>query len=324
MTKSTNKTVLVTGGVGFIGSHLCESLAAQGHKVIVFDNFDPYYDRSLKEQNAALLHKHGVVIIEGDLRNSSAMTAAMSTYKPDTIIHLAARAGVRPSLEDPLTYVEVNLGGTIRLLELAREFGVRDIVFASSSSVYGFSTAPKFKETDNTDAPLSPYGATKKAGELLCHTYHHLYGMSFACLRFFTVYGPRQRPDLAIRKFVRLALDNQELPVFGDGQSSRDYTHIKDILTGIEGALDWVANDAPRFGIFNLGSSHPVVLNDMIDMIEEFVGKPVKRRHLPMQPGDVPRTFADSSKAETELGFTQSVSFRDGLYDFVGWMKSNY
>lgn len=323
MTKSTNKTILITGGIGFIGSHLCESLAAQGNQVIAFDNFDPFYERSLKDSNAASLREHQIEIIEGDIRDAAALTSAITAHKPDTIVHLAARAGVRPSLEDPLTYVDVNLGGTIRLLEAAREAGIRNFVFASSSSVYGMSDAPKFKETDRTDSPLSPYGATKKAGELLCHTYHHLYGMSIACLRFFTVYGPRQRPDLAIRKFVRLALENQELPIFGDGNSSRDYTHVNDILTGIEGAIKWIENESPRYGIFNLGSAHPVVLNDMIAMIAEFVGKPVQRKTLPEQPGDVPRTFADTAKAEQELGFRQTVEFKEGLRNFVDWMRRN-
>ncbi len=323
MQKSTNKTILVTGGVGFIGSHLCESLSKQGTKVIAYDNFDPYYSRDLKDINAKSLRENGVEIIDGDIRNAKALKSAISINNPDVIIHLAARAGVRPSLENPKLYVEVNLDGTIQLLEIARELGVRNIVFASSSSVYGLSSEQRFKETDRTDHPLSPYGATKKAGELLCHTYHHLYGLSIACLRFFTVFGPRQRPDLAIRKFVRLALDGKELPIFGDGKSSRDYTHVNDILTGISGAINWAEQDAPRYEIFNLGSSKPVVLNDMIALIEEYVGKPIKRTTLPDQPGDVPRTFADSSKAEQELGFKQSVAFKDGLRDFVNWMRKN-
>lgn len=323
MPKSKTKTILVTGGVGFIGSHLCEDLSRQGIKTIAYDNFDPYYARALKDSNARSLRENGVAIIEGDIRDTNALRSAISTHKPETIVHLAARAGVRPSLENPQAYVEVNLDGTINLLEIAREAEIRNIVFASSSSVYGLSIEPRFKETDSTDHPLSPYGATKKAGELLCHTYHHLYGMSIACLRFFTVYGTRQRPDLAIRKFVRLALDGEPLPIFGDGNSSRDYTHVKDILTGINGAIEWSASDLPRFDIFNLGSSNPVVLNDMIALIEKFIGKPIVRKTLPDQPGDVPRTFADSIKAERELGFKQSIAFEDGLRDFVLWMKAN-
>jgi UDP-glucuronate 4-epimerase len=318
-----NKRILVTGGVGFIGSHLCESLRVSGAEVATVDNFDPYYPRELKERNASPLLASGVRIIEGDIRDEALLKRVMSSFSPEVIVHLAARAGVRPSLEDPKLYVDVNVYGTIKLLEAAREAGVRKIVFASSSSVYGVSQADKFRETDSTDHPLSPYGATKKAGELLCHTYHYLFGMSIACLRFFTVFGPRQRPDLAIRKFVRLALDEKEIPVFGDGKSSRDYTHIRDILTGITGAIHWCDADSPRYDIFNLGSSRPVVLNDMIRMIEEAVGKPIRRSTLPDQLGDVPRTFADSSKAESELGFKQSVDFREGLREFVEWMRKN-
>jgi UDP-glucuronate 4-epimerase len=318
-----NKKILVTGGVGFIGSHLCEALRSGGAEVAAYDNFDSYYPRGLKDQNASLLTLAGVKVFEGDIRDEEQLSRTMSSFAPDVIVHLAARAGVRPSLEDPKLYVDVNVYGTIKLLEAAREAGVRKFVFASSSSVYGVSHADKFRETDSTDHPLSPYGATKKAGELLCHTYHYLFGMSIACLRFFTVYGPRQRPDLAIRKFVRLALDEKELPVFGNGKSSRDYTHIRDILSGIEGAIHWCDAESPRYDIFNLGSSHPVVLNDMIQMIEEAVGKPIRRLTLPDQLGDVPRTYADCSKAERELGFKQSVDFREGLREFVEWMREN-
>jgi UDP-glucuronate 4-epimerase len=318
-----DKRILVTGGVGFIGSHLCEALRSRGAKLAAYDNFDPYYSRGIKERNASLLNSAGVNIIEGDIRDETLLMQTMSSFAPDVIVHLAARAGVRPSLEDPKLYVDVNIYGTIKLLEAAREAGIRKIVFASSSSVYGANQAERFKESNSTDRPLSPYGATKKAGELLCHTYHYLFGMSIACLRFFTVYGPRQRPDLAIRKFVRLALDDKELPVFGDGKSSRDYTHIQDILTGIEGAINWCDAETPRYDIFNLGSSHPVVLNDMIKLIEESIGKPIRRHTLPEQPGDVPRTYADCSKAERELGFRQSVDFREGLREFVEWMREN-
>jgi UDP-glucuronate 4-epimerase len=321
MKNMKDKRILVTGGVGFIGSHLCESLRNSGAEVAAYDNFDSYYSRELKERNASPLISAGVRIMEGDIRDEALLKRSIYSFAPDVVVHLAARAGVRPSLEDPKLYVDVNVYGTIKLLEIAREAGIRKIVFASSSSVYGESQADKFRESDSTDHPLSPYGATKKAGELLCYTYHHLFEMSIACLRFFTVYGPRQRPDLAIRKFVRLALDDKELPVFGDGKSSRDYTHIRDILTGIEGAIRWCDAETPRYDIFNLGSSHPVVLNDMIQMIEEAVGKPIRRIALPEQPGDVPRTYADCSKAERELGFKQSVDFREGLREFVEWMK---
>lgn len=317
-------SVLITGGAGFIGSHLAESLLAANARVNIYDNFDPYYPREFKEANlAAIRSAKGSRIVEGDIRDGSAFASVLSEAKPDVVIHLAAKAGVRPSLANPAEYADVNVKGTTVVLEAARQAGIRDLIFASSSSVYGIQDAVPFRETDSTDRPLSPYGATKKAGEALCHAYHYAYGMSIACLRFFTVYGPRQRPDLAIRKFVRAALRGEPVPVFGDGTSARDYTHAADITGGILGAVDWIRAGDSRFGIFNLGSAHPVTLGGLLTMIEETTGKRLRRERLPMQPGDMPRTFADTSRAEAELGFRHNVAFGDGLRDFIDWMRRN-
>ncbi|HEY3294458.1 MAG TPA: NAD-dependent epimerase/dehydratase family protein [bacterium] len=314
--------VLVTGGAGFIGSHLCEALLTQGAKVAVLDNFDPFYPRASKEQNLAFCRSlPGFSLVEGDLRDADLVGRLFGEFRPQAVVHLAARAGVRPSLDDPALYADVNVRGTTVLLEAAHLTGVKNFVFASSSSVYGNRNTVPFRESDNTDFAVSPYGATKKAGEVLCHSYHQVYGISTACLRFFTVYGPRQRPDLAIRKFVRLALAGESIPVFGDGTTRRDYTHVRDILTGILGAIRWGQSPEPRYGIFNLGSSHPIELRELISLIGDCIGHPVETKSLPFQPGDVVQTFADSSLAEQELGFKHDVNFRDGLKDFVAWMK---
>jgi UDP-glucuronate 4-epimerase len=313
---------LVTGGAGFIGSHVCDALLALGARVVCVDNFDGYYSRAEKErQIAACRLAERFVLIEADIRDVAAMENALHAFQPDAVIHLAARAGVRPSIEDPLTYEDVNVRGTVNLLEAVRRNGIRNLVFASSSSVYGNRTDAPFREEDNTDLPLSPYGATKKAGETLCYTYHHLYGLTISCLRFFTVYGPRQRPDLAIRKFVTKALKNEPLPLYGDGSSRRDYTHIRDILSGILGAIRWGEDGEPRYGIFNLGSSTPIMLRELVERIESAVARPLQREFLPPQPGDVLQTYANTDKAERELGYRQAVKFDDGLKEFVGWMK---
>lgn len=314
--------VLVTGAAGFIGSHLCENLLKSGARITGLDNFDLYYPRSEKERNLASFINHPEFrLIEADIRDSQVVKSAIATAVPEVIVHLAARAGVRPSLTDPELYADVNVRGTAIVLEAARTAGVRNVVFASSSSVYGNHDGGPFRENDNTDYPLSPYGATKKAGEALCHSFHHVYGMSVCCLRFFTVYGPRQRPDLAIRKFADLALHDRLIPIYGDGSSRRDYTHVRDILTGILGAIKWTMSDKPRYGIFNLGSSHPILLRDLVDKIENYLDRTVHRKFLPVQPGDMPATFADTTLAETELGFRHDISFDDGLREFVDWMK---
>ncbi|MBU0509617.1 GDP-mannose 4,6-dehydratase [bacterium] len=313
--------VFLTGGAGFIGSHTVDELLKLGARVVCLDNFDPYYDRAEKVGNLEFCSTDPrFELIEGDIRDSVLLRHTLRRTKPNIIVHLAARAGVRPSLQDPAGYADVNVQGTAVLLEAAREEGIRDFVFASSSSVYGNQGGGPLAESLPTDTPLSPYGATKKAGEVLCHSYHHVYGMSVACLRFFTVYGPRQRPDLAIRKFVRLALDGEPIPFFGDGSSRRDYTHISDILTGILGAIRWARTSEPRYGIFNLGSAHPISLSELVNMIERSVGQPVQRQMLPLQPGDVFQTYADTSLAEAELGFRHEIEFEDGLREFVRWM----
>jgi UDP-glucuronate 4-epimerase len=320
--KFNSLNVLVTGAAGFIGSHLCENLLQAGVRVTGFDSFDLYYPRSEKENNLASFVNHPKFqLIEADIRDSQAVKNVIAVSNPETIVHLAARAGVRPSLSDPELYADVNVRGTAIVLEAARAAAVRNVVFASSSSVYGNHDGGLFRESDNTDYPLSPYGATKKAGEVLGHSFHHVYGMSVCCLRFFTVYGPRQRPDLAIRKFVELAIHDRLIPIYGDGSSRRDYTHIRDILTGIFGAIRWTMSESPRFGIFNLGSSNPVLLRDLVDKIERFLDRPIHRKFLPFQPGDMPATYADTSLAERELDFRHDVLFDDGLREFIDWMK---
>jgi UDP-glucuronate 4-epimerase len=316
------KHVLITGGAGFIGSHLTDHLLDIGVAVRVFDNFDPYYPRDQKLRNlAAALENPRFDLVEGDIRDRLQLRAALADH-PDLVVHLAARAGVRPSLEQPELYAEVNVQGTIALLEECRAAGVKRLLFASSSSVYGNRNGEAFKESDSTDHQLSPYGATKKAGELICHVYSHLYGFSIACLRFFTVYGPRQRPDLAIRKFISRALLEEPLPVFGDGTTSRDYTHISDIVGGLVGAARWVQEQDGRYGIFNLGSNAPVTMRELLAGIETCIGNKLAIEYLPAQPGDVLRTFADTSLAESELGFTHSVPFIDGLRDMILWVES--
>lgn len=323
MNNFNNLRVLITGGAGFIGSHLAEALLAQGARVAVLDNFDPFYPRSFKEQNlSACQGLPDFTLVEGDILDRELVARLFSEFRPQAVVHLAAKAGVRPSLEEPALYAEVNVRGTTVLLEAAHLFGVKNFVFASSSSVYGNRNTVPFKESDNTDHPISPYGATKKAGELLCHAYHRVYGMSISCLRFFTVYGARQRPDLAIRKFVALALAGKEIPIFGDGSSCRDYTHIRDILTGILGAIRWGYASEPRHGIFNLGSSRPVELRELVSLIGDCLGRSIKTITLPFQPGDVMQTFADTALAERELGFRHEVEFREGLAEFFEWMRS--
>ncbi|MBI5059031.1 SDR family NAD(P)-dependent oxidoreductase [candidate division KSB1 bacterium] len=318
----SNQTILVTGAAGFIGSHLCEALLAAGARVIGLDNFDPFYDRALKEQNLeACLRSPHFHLLEGDIRDSGMLQRAFTQFRPQVVVHLAARAGVRPSLIDPLGYEDVNVRGTMQLLEAARGSGIRDFVFASSSSVYGEQSRVPFRENENTDQPLSPYGATKKSGEVLCHAYHHLYGLSIACLRFFTVYGPRQRPDLAIRKFARAILAGEEVTIYGDGSSQRDYTHVSDTVGGILGAIRWCAQGVPHYDIFNLGSAHPVALNELIALLERFAGVAAISKQLPPQPGDVSQTYADTTRAEAELGFRHRVEFETGLRDFMEWIK---
>jgi UDP-glucuronate 4-epimerase len=308
---------LVTGAAGFIGSHLTERLLAQGCRVVGLDNFDDFYDPQIKRDNLrAAQSNESFELIEADIRNVDAVDKALADGI-DTIVHLAARAGVRPSIEQPVLYANVNINGTMVLLEAARKHNVRKFVFGSSSSVYGNNEKVPFSEDDNVDFPISPYAATKKACELICHTYHHLYDIDILCLRFFTVYGPRQRPDLAIHKFAKLIEQDKPIPIYGDGSMMRDFTYIDDIIDGITAAMD----KCNGFDIYNLGESRPVSVNDLIAEIEKALGKKAVREYLPAQPGDVERTYADVSKAVNKLGYDPKTPIEDGLRRFVAWLR---
>jgi UDP-glucuronate 4-epimerase len=309
---------LVTGGAGFIGSNLVDRLLADGHAVTVLDNFDPLYDRGRKLANLVQAARSpGFRLIEGDITDSEAVARAWADGPPDVVLHLAARAGVRPSIEDPVGYGRVNVEGTLRLLEQAKQFPATRFVFASSSSVYGDRAEGPFRETDRVDDPISPYAATKKAGELLCHTYHHLYGLPVTCLRFFTVYGPRNRPDLAIAKFMRLIDDEQPVPLYGDGSSRRDYTYIEDIVEGVVRA----AQGCRDYAIYNLGNAHPVELSQLVELIGQALGKTPRLEWMAPQPGDVRQTFADVSRAAHDLGFVPKTSLPEGLRRYADWFR---
>ncbi|MHC4092147.1 MAG: NAD-dependent epimerase/dehydratase family protein [Planctomycetota bacterium] len=312
-------TAVVTGAAGFIGSHLCSALLAAGWRVQGLDSFDTFYDPQIKRRNIAeCLTSDRFGLVEGDIREAETVDRTLEGGV-DVIVHLAARAGVRPSIEQPLLYQDVNVRGTGVLLEAARRHGIGRFVFASSSSVYGNNKSIPFRESDNVDFPISPYAATKKAGELLCHTYHHLYAMNVTCLRLFTVYGPRQRPDLAIHKFTRLIEAGSPIPVFGDGQMMRDHTYIDDIVAGITAAVDRCAG----YRIYNLGRSESVSLSDLIAAIEAALGRRAVIERQPRQPGDVERTFADTSLAEAELGYRPSTDLATGLKNFVAWFRDS-
>jgi UDP-glucuronate 4-epimerase len=311
-------TVLVTGNAGFIGSHLTERLLALGHTVVGFDNFDPFYDPAIKRKNLAIVASHPhFTFVEGDLRRRDQVDALFAGRRIDRIFHGAARAGVRPSLKDPLLYEEVNVRGTLHLLEAAARHRVDNFVFASSSSVYGEQKKVPFSETDPVDHPISPYAATKKACELMCFTYHHLYGLPVTCLRFFTVYGPRQRPEMAIHAFTRAIARGEPLKLFGDGSARRDFTYIDDIIAGVTAALD-----RPHpYEIINLGESQTIALRDLIARLEHLLGKRANIQALPAEPGDVPVTYADVSKAKVLLHYTPSTPVEDGLARFVAWYR---
>lgn len=311
---------LVTGGAGFIGSHLCERLIADGHRVTVLDSFDDFYAPSVKRRNiAALVESPAFTLVEGDIRSVNGIAQLAAMDAPDVIVHLAARAGVRPSLEQPELYTDVNVSGTVAMLEFARRRDVRRFVFGSSSSVYGDDAEAPFSEGERADRPISPYAATKRAGELLVHTYHHLYGMSVACLRFFTVYGPRQRPDLAIHKFARRIMDGEQIDVYGDGSARRDFTFVADIIAGVVAAIEWTAADRV-YEVFNLGESETTTVSELIALLERAIGTRANVRHLPMQPGDVVQTFADVSKARELLGYRPTTPVRVGIVEFVRWL----
>ena len=313
-------TILVTGASGFIGSHLCERLIKDGSSVVGIDNFDEYYPRIFKEKNIELLRQEKYFqLIEGDIRNKDLLRRIFSENRVETVVHLAARAGVRPSIENPALYTDVNVTGTVVLLEVMRELGIRNIVFASSSSVYGDRNKAPFTEDEPADSPVSPYAATKRAGELLCFNYYHLYGFHVSCLRFFTAYGPRQRPDMAIHKFVRKILSKEPIQMFGNGSSERDYTYIDDIVSGIVLAV----NKHLGFNIFNLGESSQISLKKLISTIEMKLGEKAIIETLPSQPGDVFLTCADISKAKNLLGYHPKTPIDDGLEIFCEWYKKN-
>jgi UDP-glucuronate 4-epimerase len=312
-------TILVTGAAGFIGSHVVDALLARGREVIGFDNFDSFYARETKELNLEWARHHDRFrLVEGDIRDEAALA---TLPRVDAVIHLAARAGVRPSIEQPALYSDVNLMGTTRLLQFAKDRSIGSFVFASSSSVYGNNRKVPFSEDDRVDHPISPYAATKKAGELLCHTTTHLYGITTVCLRFFTAYGPRQRPDLAIHKFARLIRSGSQIPMFGDGSTSRDYTYVSDIVDGVVKAVEWAGARPGAHEVVNLGESRTIKLSDMIRMIGEEMGVEPEVLTLQTQPGDVNRTFADISKARRLLGYDPQVAFREGLRRFVEWLE---
>ena len=311
--------VLLTGAAGFIGSHLCERLLADGRIVTGLDNFNDFYDPQIKRRNInESLENKNFTLIEGDIRDADLVDKAAGD-NVDTIIHLAAGAGVRPSIRQPVYYSDNNMTGTMVMLEAARKFNIKKFIFASSSSVYGNNKKVPFSEDDNVDFPISQYAATKKAGELFCHTYYHLYGIDMTCLRFFTVYGPRQRPDLAIHKFASLIEHNKPLTVYGDGSMKRDFTYIDDIIDGTVAAIQ----KCKGYNIYNLGESRPITVNELVTQIENALGKKAIIEHLPMQPGDVNCTYADESKAVRELGYDPKTDIRTGLAKFVEWLRKS-
>ncbi|MCF7913002.1 MAG: GDP-mannose 4,6-dehydratase [Candidatus Cloacimonetes bacterium] len=315
--------ILVTGGAGFIGSHLVEKLLAAGFSVDNIDNFVDYYDPQIKRDNIAeCLTSANFRLLEGDIRDRSFLADVFDSHEYEMVIHLAAMAGVRPSLEQPLLYSEVNIGGTQNLLEECRKSKIKKFIFASSSSVYGNNPNLPFREDDPVDYPISPYAATKKAAELICHTYHHLFDISMICLRFFTVYGPRQRPDLAIHKFTRLISEGQSVKLYGDGSTARDYTYIDDVISGIMGAVKYVYKNK-CYEVINLGESKTINLLDMVNIISEEMGKKVKKEFVPMQAGDVQITYASIDKARKMIGYHPDTDFREGIRKFLGWYYEN-
>jgi UDP-glucuronate 4-epimerase len=315
--------VVVTGACGFIGSHVCEALLARGDTVVGLDNFNDFYDPRLKEENRALLERQpGFSLVRGSILEPGALGRALSP-RPDVVVHLAAWAGVRPSIERPALYTRENIDGTVAVMDGLRALpdgagALPRLVFASSSSVYGTNSKVPFEEDDPIAHPVSPYAATKRAGELLAYTYHHLYGLDVTCLRFFTVYGPRQRPEMAIHKFARLLLDGKAVPRYGDGSTRRDYTFIAEIVQGVLASIDRGAG----FRIYNLGNSRTVTLSELIDKLAVALGVPARIDPQPEQPGDVPITFADVSRATRELDYRPDFPLERGLAEFAAWLKA--
>lgn len=312
--------ILITGGAGFIGSHLAEKLLALNYAVINVDNFNDYYDPAIKESNIKKAQtSDNYQLFKMDITDFESLEHIFQTQTIDVIIHLAARAGVRPSIQQPFLYNKVNIEGTLNLLELSKKYKVEKFLFASSSSVYGNNTKVPFSEKDNVDYPVSPYAATKKAGELLCYNYHHLYGLKCACLRFFTVYGPRQRPEMAIHKFTRLIQEQKELPVFNNGECLRDFTYIDDIIQGI---LNILHSDF-TYDIINLGESATISTKELILLIEKELNKQARINFLPPQPGDVEKTYADITHAKTNYKYKPAYPISKGIKNFIHWYLAN-
>lgn len=310
--------ILVTGAAGFIGSHLSERLLGLDHEVLGLDNFNDFYDPAIKERNVEAARAHPAFeLVRGDILDRDLLDGVFARFQPERVVHLAAWAGVRPSIARPALYQKVNVEGTTNLLERCRHQGIDRFVFASSSSVYGDREEVPFRETDPVDRPISPYAATKAAGELLCYTWHHLFGLHAHCLRFFTVYGPRQRPEMAIHKFARQIAAGEPVTLFGDGSSSRDYTYIDDIIDGVVAAVERVEG----YRIYNLGESETTRLIDLVEMIGAALGEQPQIQWLPNQPGDVPRTFADVSRARAELGYAPRVPIAEGIRRFADWYR---
>lgn len=337
---------LITGGSGFIGSHLIENLLKNGHSVISIDNFDDFYDYRIKINNTlesldlntnfsftdkkqdierliSLTESSNFKLYSTDIRDKDGLKNIFENHQIDLIIHLAALAGVRPSIDRPLDYEEVNIKGTMHLWELSKDFNIKKIICASSSSVYGNNTKTPFSETDSVDHPISTYAATKRSMEILGHVYHSLYGLDMIHLRFFTVYGPRQRPDLAIHKFTKLMVENQEIPFYGDGSTARDYTFINDIIQGILGSIDYISTHENVYEILNLGENEVITLEEMVSTLEQTLGKKAIRKNLPMQPGDVTKTNADIAKAAILTGYKPNTNFQNGIKIFVEWFLRN-
>ena len=313
--------VVVTGGAGFIGSHVVDNLLERGAEVVAIDSFDPFYDPSVKRENiAAALRNPSFRLLEGDIRDVERLDVALGDVPYHSIIHLAAAVGVRPSIADPARYVTMNVEGTAGALALAELKRIGLFLFGSSSSVYGDRAPIPFVESDPAVSPISPYAATKRAGELLCHSAHHLSGLSVICLRFFTVYGPRQRPDLAIHKFVSMIEKEEPLTIYGDGQTRRDYTHVTDIVSGVSSALEYAAS-GKLFEIVNLGGGQPITVTDLVGLLEKLLGKTAALQWLPPQDGDVRQTFASTEKASRLLKFKPRVRLEDGLRGFVEWYQ---
>ncbi len=316
--------VLLTGGAGFIGSHLAEALLRRGKELTIVDNLDEFYPPAWKRANLEEIRRAGRYELSTvDICNFEELREVVARAKPEAIIHLAARAGVRPSIEQPLLYERVNIAGTLNLLQISRELGVQKFIFGSSSSVYGATSKAPFSEDHVECKPISPYAATKLAGELFCYNYAHLFNISAVCLRFFTVYGPRQRPDLAIHKFTSLVEAGKPIPIFGDATTGRDYTYVDDIVAGVLASLEYDPPQAAgvRFDVFNLGNSHPVKLSELVQAIERVTGRKAIRHQSPPQPGDVPLTWADISKAHRLLGYQPATPLSQGLDKFVAWYR---